>query len=36
MWVGISYYDENDFAGLVAERERVLTEMGIETAGDDG
>ena len=36
MWVGISYYDEDQFAGLVTERERVLAEMGIETAGDDG
>jgi hypothetical protein len=32
MWVGISYLDEEEYAYLVAERERVLAEMGIETA----
>ncbi len=35
MWIGISYYDDDDFAYLVAERERVLEEMGIATAGEE-
>ena len=34
MWIGISYYDEDEFEYLVAERERVLQEMGIATAGE--
>jgi hypothetical protein len=32
MWVGISYLDDEEYQYLVAERERVLAEMGIETA----
>jgi len=33
MWIGISYYEDDQFGELVAERERVLEEMGITTAG---
>jgi len=33
MWVGISYYNDEEFASLVAERERLLEDMGMTTAG---
>ena len=33
MWIGISYFQDDQFEYLVAERERVLEEMGIATAG---
>ena len=33
MWIGISYFDDTQFEYLVAERERVLEELGVATAG---
>ncbi len=35
MWIGISYFDDGQFEYLVAERERVLEELGIATAGEE-